>query len=195
MLVREVMTESPITVTSNVGVKTALSRLARVKVTSMPVVDENHRLCGIVSEADLIAELVRSDPRAQERPIMIQPLTDPRTVEDIYTRSPVTARPDEDVANVVDVMSATGFKSLPVIDDEGRLVGIVSRSDVVRALARDDALIAADILRIFGDLGHSDWHVTVTEGVVEITGPDPVYHSLAHTIARTAKGVVGVRIL
>jgi CBS domain-containing protein len=145
--------------------------------------------------ADLIAELVRTDPRAHERPITIQPLTVPRTVEDIYTRAPVTARPDQDVADVVDVMSATGFKSLPVVDDQQRLVGIVSRSDVVRALARDDALIADDILRVFRDLGHPDWKVTVTEGLVEITGPDAAEHSLAHTIARTAKGVVGIRIL
>src|SRR5436309_9971898 len=55
-------------------------------------------------------------------------------------------------------------KSLPVVDDGHRLVGIVSRSDVVRALARDDALIAEDISRIFNDLDHPDWAVQVRDG-------------------------------
>lgn len=112
----------------------------------------------------------------------------------MYTRSPITVRPDEDVATAVDMMCAKGFKSLPVVDDQDRLVGIVSRSDVVRALARDDALIADDISRVFRDLGHADWVVDVTDGVVEITGPDAAQHSLAHTIARTVQGVVRVRI-
>jgi len=194
MLVRDVMTESPVTVTPDVSIKTALSRLAHVGITSLPVVDAEHRLCGMVSEADLIRELVAADPRAHERPIAVQPVTPVRTVDDVYTRSPIAVRPEEDVATAVDVMTAKGFKSLPVVTDQQRVVGIVSRSDVVRALARDDVLIGEDILRVFRELGHADWKVEVTDGVVEIIGPDAVHHSLAHTIARTVKGVVGVRI-
>ncbi|MBO0845481.1 MAG: CBS domain-containing protein [Nocardioides sp.] len=194
MLVRDVMTVDPITVTPDVGVKTALRRLAHLGITSMPVVDEHHRLCGVVSEVDLIGWIVAADPRAQARAIEMRPLTAPKTVEDVYTRSPIAARPDQDVAAVVDVMGAKGFKSLPVVDDMQRLVGVVSRSDVVLALARDDTVIAEDIGRVFRDLGHDDWQVEVIDGVVEITGPDAVHHSLALTIARTVPGVVGVRI-
>ena len=194
MLVRDVMTADPITVTPDTGVKSALKRLAHVGITSLPVVDEQRRLCGILSEADLIREAVEVDPRAHERPVTMQPVAAAQTVEDVYTRSPVAIRPDDDVATAVDVMGAKGFKSLPVVDDRHRLVGIVSRSDVVRALARDDALIADDIIRVFRDLGHTDWVVEVIDGVVEITGLDAAHHSLAHTIARTVPGVVGVRI-
>lgn len=194
MLVRDVMTVDPVTVTPDIGVKTALSRLAHVGITSMPVVDAQRRLCGIVSEADLIREAVADDPRAHARPITVHPVAAPSTVDDVYTRAPIAVRPDEDVAAAVDVMEARGFKSLPVVDDQQRLVGIVSRSDVVRALARDDALIADDIRRVFRDLGHTDWSVEVTDGLVEITGPDADHHSLAHTVARTVQGVVGVRI-
>ena len=142
----------------------------------------------------MIREAVEVDPRAHERPVTMQPVAAAQTVEDVYTRSPVAIRPDDDVATAVDVMGAKGFKSLPVVDDRHRLVGIVSRSDVVRALARDDALIADDIIRVFRDLGHTDWVVEVIDGVVEITGLDAAHHSLAHTIARTVPGVVGVRI-
>jgi CBS domain-containing protein len=194
MLVRDVMTVDPITVTPETGVKSALTRLAHLGITSMPVVDTQGRLCGILSEADLIREAVGADPRAQQRPITIHPVSAPQTVEEVYTRSAVAVRPDDDVASAVDVMSDKGFKSLPVVDDGHLLVGILSRSDVVRALARDDTLIAEDIIGVFRDLGHPDWVVEVTEGVVEITGPDPTQHSLAHTIARTVQGVVAVRV-
>ncbi len=63
--------------------------------------------------------------------------------------------PQDDVTAAVDVMAAKGFKSLPVVDHQGRLLGVISRSDVVRALARDDDVIAADIRRLFEDLGHT----------------------------------------
>jgi CBS domain-containing protein len=195
MLVRDVMTVDPITVTPDTGVKCALQRLAHLGVTALPVVDPQQQLCGILSEADLIHDAVGADPRAHERPIMMQPLTAAQTVEDVYTHFPIAVRPEDDVATAVDVMSSKGFKSLPVVDDQRRLVGIVSRSDVVRALARDDKLIAQDIERVFADLGHSDWRVAVIDGVVEITGPDAVRHSIAHTIARTIPGVVRVQIL
>jgi CBS domain-containing protein len=99
------------------------------------------------------------------------------------------------VTSAVDLMTAKGFKSLPVVDDGHRLVGIVSRSDVVRALARDDDDIAGDIRRFFDDLGHTDWEVDVTDGFVVIAGPaDAAQHSLAHTVGRTVPGVVGVRV-
>ncbi len=55
MLVKDVMTRNPITVVPSVGIKAAMTKLAFAGITSMPVVDEDRRLCGIVSEADLIA--------------------------------------------------------------------------------------------------------------------------------------------
>jgi CBS domain-containing protein len=194
MLVRDVMTVDPVTITPEAGVKAALTRLAHVGITSMPVVDEHRLLRGIVSEADLIRD-VADDPRAHERPLTIRPVNPARTVDDVYTRSPVTIRPADDVTAAVDLMTSRGFKSLPVVDDRHRLVGIVSRSDVVRALARDDSQIAADIRRFFDDLGHTEWRVEVADGVVDITGPsDAALRSLAHTVGRTVLGVVEVRV-
>jgi hypothetical protein len=72
---------------------------------------------------------------------------------------------------------------------------MISRSDVVRALARDDDVIAQDISRLFADLDHTDWTVNVVGGIVDITGPaDAAEHSLAHTLSRTVRGVVEVRV-
>jgi CBS-domain-containing membrane protein len=194
MLVKDVMTQDPITVVPSVGIKAAMTKLAFAGITSMPVVDEERRLCGIVSEADLIRD-VADDPRAHERPIAIRPVVPPRTVEDVYTRSPIAVGPQDDVTAVVDVMTAKGFKSLPVVDPEHRLIGMVSRSDVLRALARDDDVIAHDIVKLFDSLGHAGWAAEVTGGVVEVTGPeDPAQRSLAHALSRTVPGVVAVHV-
>jgi CBS domain-containing protein len=194
MLVKDVMTAHPVTVTRDTGIKAALTKLAYVGVTSMPVVDEQLRLCGILSEADLIQD-VADDPRAHERPITIRPVIAPRIVDDVYTRSPIAVRPHDDVTAAVDLMTAKGFKSLPVVDDQRRLVGMVSRSDVVRALARDDDAIAQDVRRLFDDLGHAGWAVHVAGGVVEVTDVgDAAQRSLAHALSRTVPGVVEVHV-
>ena len=194
MLVKDVMTQDPITVVPSVGIKAAMTKLAFAGITSMPVVDDEHHLCGIVSEADLIHD-VADDPRAHERPITIHPVTPAHTVEDVYTRTPVTVGPQDDVTAAVDLMTAKGFKSLPVVDHEHRLVGMVSRSDVLRALARDDDVIAHDVVKLFDELGHGGWSVEVTSGVVEVSGPeDPAQRSLAHALTRTVAGVVAVHV-
>ena len=194
MLVQDVMTPDPITVIPSVGVKAAMTKLAFAGITAMPVVDEEQHLCGVVSEADLIRDMA-DDPRAHERPITIRPVTLPSTVDDVYTRSPVAVGPQDDVTAAVDLMTAKGFKSLPVVDQEHRLVGIVSRSDVLRALARDDHTIAQDVARLFEELGHAAWTVEVTDGVVEIGGPgDTAQRSLAHALSRTVPGVVAVHV-
>ena len=195
MIVRELMTPEPVTATPETHVKEALARLARLGITSMPVVDGKLRLCGIVSEADLICDLVARDPRAQERPVTVEPLFAPTTVEDVYTRSAASVRVDDDVANAVETMVAISAKSLPVLDEQGRLVGILSRSDIVQALARTDDVIAADIDELLRELGRSDWLVEVEEGVVDISGPEGTgERSLAHVVAHTVPGVVQVRI-
>jgi len=194
MLVQDVMTPDPVTVTTDTGVKAALTKLAFLGVTSLPVVDDERLLRGILSEADLIRDLA-DDPRAHERPITMRPLTPARTVEDVYTPSPIVVRPRDDVTAAVDLMAVKGFKSLPVVNERGRLVGIVSRSDIVRALARDDDAIAHDIARLFGELGHVAWRVDVASGVVDVTGPDDAaQRSLAHALSRTVPGVVAVHV-
>jgi CBS-domain-containing membrane protein len=189
------MTPEPATVSRRTSVKEALTLLARRRVTALPVVEPSGRLYGIVSEADLISETVPRDPRAQERPVMVESLYPPHEVADVCTRSVVSVRADDDVATAVELMTATGAKSLPVLDDEERLVGIVSRSDVVAALARSDDAIAADIDARLASLGRNDWLVEVEDGAVSISGPDGVAErSLAHVVAQTVAGVVEVRV-
>ena len=82
-----------------------------------------------------------------------------------------------------------------MLDENGRLAGMLSRSDVVAAMARSDEVIAADIDELLHSLGHGDWLVEVDDGSVDISGPSgAAEHSLAHAVAHTIPGVVEVRI-
>jgi len=75
-----------------------------------------------------------------------------------------------DVAEAADLMTSTGVKSLPVVDHGHRLVGVLSRRDIVHAFARLDADVERDVNALFESLGTS-WLATADEGSIVITGP------------------------
>jgi CBS domain-containing protein len=194
MLVADVMTREPVTVARDRSVKDALALLARYAVTALPVVERDGRVVGVVSEADLIREQVPADPRAHLLPSSPTP-PPARLVAEVYTPHAITVRRHDDLAAAVELMTSTGVKSLPVVDEEGVVVGIVARSDVVRMLARADEAIAAELDDTFRSLGRRDWLVTVADGVVEVAGPaSAADRSLAEVVARTIGGVVEVHV-
>lgn len=195
MLVRELMTAEPVTVEPGTAVKTALALLDEHNVTSMPVVTPDGRIAGVVSEADLIHDLVGPDPRLHEIPV--KPSTDlrPRCVADVMSPHAVTVRPDTDLAVAVELATSTGIKSLPVVDDDNRVVGIISRRDVVRMLARSDDLLEREVDALLLSTGIRDWLVEVHDGVVELSGPrDDRSRSVATLLAGSVPGVVEVRV-
>lgn len=195
MFVQDVMTPDPVTVRTDSSVKEALTLLARYDVTSLPVVDADGRIRGVVSEADLIRESVARDTRVQEMIRKDPEVTRPRTVQEVFTPHAVTVRVRDDLAEAVDVMTSTMVKSLPVVDNDDRVVGIVSRSDVVRLLARADDVIQAELDEMLRSLGHSDWLVEVHDGVVDVTGPEESAETaLARVAATTVPGVIEVRV-
>jgi CBS domain-containing protein len=82
---------------------------------------------------------------------------------------------------------------MPVVDHHGRLVGILSRSDVVRVLARTDADLARDVGSLLSWVGLGEWVADVTDGVVALTGPERSGdRAVAHLVAGTVPGVVEV---
>ena len=94
MLVRELMTADPVTVSPDTPVKTALAMLADQRITSMPVLGNRGRLRGVVSEADLIHDRVRPDQRAHERPVGSAEDV-PRLVAEVMTPHAITVHPDD----------------------------------------------------------------------------------------------------
>jgi CBS-domain-containing membrane protein len=196
MLVKDVMTHESVTVSEGTPVKVAITLLARHRITAMPVLTRSGRLCGVVSEADLIRDLVDSDPRAHEIPLDEQPWHDrPGVVGDVMTPHAVTVRPDTELATAVELITSTSVKSVPVVDTKGRVVGMLSRGDVVKMLARADADIEREVDALLTSAGLDDWVAEVTDGTVALCGPeDSTNKGLAHLVAGTVPGVIEVRL-
>jgi CBS domain-containing protein len=192
MLVREVMTSPVHTVLPSTSVKEALQILDAHAITAMPVVDDHGRPIGVVSEVDLLWAALRPDQRRHEIP----PEADvdvPTVVGEVMNHHPITVEPDGDLAAAVDLMMSTAVKSLPVVH-QGRVVGVVSRRDVVHALARSDRAIRAEVDELVRDVA-GDWVVEVEDGVVTIEGPETDAQSrLATALATTVPGVVRVKV-
>lgn len=195
MLVREAMSGTPTTVAPDTRIKAALRLLAEHRLTALPVVDAHGHLQGMVSEADLIRESLTRDPRLHEIPDSGERTALPQAVHEVYTPHAISVRPDDDLADAVELMTSTSIKSLPVVDERGRVVGVVSRSDVVRILARADSAIEAEVVAMMHDLGHDCWLVDVEAGIVRVDGPSGTSEeALALLAARAVSGVVDVRI-
>jgi CBS domain-containing protein len=193
MLVRELMTRELVAVAPATPVKTALGLLTEHKITSMPVLGRNGALRGVVSEADLIRDLVPSDRRAHEAPSEHTWRDRPSHVADVMTAHAITVHPEDDLADAVELLTSTTVKSVPVVEHDGTVVGMLSRSDVVRVLAQADETLARDVGTVLASVGLGDWVADVTDGVVALTGPDGSSdRAMAHLMARTVPGVVDV---
>ncbi len=117
--VEEVMTRNPVSVKPDNSVMDAVLIMDKLGIGALPVVDENGRLVGIFTERDLLRRVVarRRDPEKT-------------LIRDVMTPNPVTVRPDESVAEALRIMSSLKVRHLPVVNDAGVLVGIVSIKDI-----------------------------------------------------------------
>jgi CBS-domain-containing membrane protein len=195
LFVHEVMTREPTTVSADTTLKRTAEILTRRQISALPVLDVQQRICGVVSEADLIRHTFAPDPRAHLRHGPQTARSRARVVRDVMTSHAITVHESTDLAELADLMTSYNLKSVPVIDDEGRLVGVVSRSDLVRVRARADQQIERDVDSMLVYMGHRDWLVEVSDGSVEINGPTTdLERSIAEISAGTVAGVVAVKV-
>ena len=138
MKARDVMTSPVITLRPDAPVPAAAALLCSHGFTAAPVVDAGGRLVGIASEADLVRGRIAPDGWA------IAPEPEP-AVQEVMTPSPAAMRPEDDLADVVAMMLEARLRSVPIVDD-GKLVGIVTRRDVLRVVARRE-LTSQDVVR------------------------------------------------
>jgi CBS domain-containing protein len=194
MRARDIMS-SPVTLArAETSVKEAAALLADNGFTALPVVGDAGELIGIVTEADLVRDRVPRDPRARCHPgggdAEVRPVT--TTVGEVMT-TPVTAMgPGTDVAVLAKALLDAGQRSMPIVDGS-RVIGIVTRRDIVRVIARDDATIAGDVrhrLESYG--GDRRWHVDVHDGIVAIGDEfdDETDRHVATVLAESVPGVV-----
>ncbi|MBC6461769.1 CBS domain-containing protein [Actinomadura sp. HBU206391] len=198
MLVHEVMTTPVVTVPRTCTIKQAVHRLYERDITAAPVVDEDGRMVGIVSEMDLLRGGFETDPRAFLRLAGKPQSPPPAAVEEVMTPRVLTVRENDDVLDLVDLMTTTGVKSVPVTrgaEAADQVVGIVSRRDLMGILAHGDERICDDVLTALGELSATatTTRVAVRNGIVELSGVlDDSSARIADVIARTVPGVVRV---
>lgn len=159
MRVERLMTSEVITVSRDASLKEAARRMIEAGISGLVVTDDDGDLAGVITEADFVK--TESARRATKRALLLRWFgqerpeisSTERKVGDVMTAAVITLGVDCDHADAARLMRKAGVKRIPIVDDNGRLVGIVSRSDIMRAFARPDSEIAAEILgHIVGDV-------------------------------------------
>ncbi len=191
MFVSEVMSSVVVSVSPETPIKEAVQLLAEHNITAMPVLDQRGELLGVLSEADVLLEAFLPDPRAHEIPVHVRSGPAMVRVAEVMSRHVLTVPASADLAEAADLMVSTVAKSLPVVEDS-RVVGMLSRRDLIAVLARRDDLIAAAVDDLVRTAGY-DWTADVSDGVVTLEGPEvDADIDLAKVLVATVPGVVGV---
>ncbi|MEU4119896.1 CBS domain-containing protein [Kitasatospora sp. NPDC028055] len=201
--VNDVMTREVVTARPDTPVKEVAALFHRNDITAIPVVDDQGRPLGLVSEADLIRkEAVLPDPEGRYPGRWLvgkdRARAEAETAGGLMTSPTVTARPGWSVPEAARAMDKHKVKRLPVVDEAGRLVGIVSRRDLLQVFLRHDAAIREEIDHdVLGQtlwLAPGDVRAAVHDGVVTLTGrlPRRSLVPIAERLCRTVDGVVAV---
>ncbi|WP_405890954.1 CBS domain-containing protein [Streptomyces sp. NBC_01527] len=177
----DLMTPTVVSVQRGTTFKEIARLLDEFDITAVPVVDEDDRPVGVVSEADLLRSR-SSRGRAN-------------TAVDLMNHPAITAAPEWNVVRAARVMEKHKIKRLPVVDGEGRLIGVLSRSDLLQLfLRRDHAIqeeILEDVLTHTLRLSPSSLTVEVADGLVTLSGTVR-RRSLVPVILRLCRSVDGV---
>jgi CBS domain-containing protein len=180
MKVRDLMTRDVVTVTPATTLKDAAALLVERRISGMPVVDDDGGVVGVLSEADVLMKEGGEPKREGMLGWLFEPndsLRDKlaaRVVGEAMTAPPLTIGPEAPAHRAAARMVEEGINRLPVVDEAGRMVGIVTRADLVRAFTRTDEEILDeirnDILRRTLWLEPGAVQVRVDDGAVELTG-------------------------
>jgi CBS domain-containing protein len=168
MKLRNLMTRDVITIGPDASLKEAARRMIEAGVSGLAVTESSGRLIGIVTEADFVT--TEADRRRKRRAGLLRFIykevelpTQERLVRDVMSTDLIVLGPDADHAEAARLMEREGIKRIPVVE-EGRLVGLVSRSDIIRVFARSDKDIISEIEgHVMGDV------LWIDPGRVEIT--------------------------
>ncbi|MGA5194471.1 CBS domain-containing protein [Streptomyces exfoliatus] len=172
--VADLMTPTAVAVQPGTSFKEIARLLDEYGITAVPVVDEENRPVGVVSEADLLRRHTEKDG--------------PSTAEAMMSSPVVTARPSWTAVEAARLMERHRVKRLPVVDADGRLIGVLSRSDLLQLFLRRDRSIQEEIredvvVRILR-LSPAAVHIDVDEGRVTLSG----------TLDRVGLGPILVRL-
>ncbi|MFJ8942832.1 CBS domain-containing protein [Streptomyces sp. NPDC102395] len=198
--VEELMSRNVVRARRDTPFKELVRLLQENDVTAVPVVDELDRPLGVVSEADLLRKSAdQADPSGRTPVPYLEAWERAKAegsrAEELMSAPAVCARPEWTVVEAARLMEAQQVKRLPVVDETDRLLGIVSRGDLLRVfLRRDEAIreeITGDLLRSTMRLDPRDVSAEVRDGRVTLAGTVE-YRSLLPVIEQLCRGVDGV---
>ncbi len=138
--VRDVMTKRVVTAKKNTEIKEVAGLLSENRISGMPVVDDNGKVIGVVSEADiLVAAGIKRENRLKDilrylSGETVTPVKKGTTAGEVMTSPVITIGPDADIREAARIIDKKRIKRLPVVDSEGRLLGIISRADIIRVI-------------------------------------------------------------
>jgi CBS domain-containing protein len=200
--IKDVMTTHVVAVRKNASFKEMAARLREQRVSAFPVLDDDNKVIGVVSEADLLTKEALGFGGGRVSDMLHhreQAKAAGLTAEDLMTTPPVTIGPKDFVSHAARLMYTRRVKRLPVVDNDGRLIGIVSRTDLLSVYSRPDVDIRRDIIEhvVLDALLTDPARVTITvkDGIVTVEGtPETavVGHDMIQEI-RHVEGVVAVR--
>lgn len=180
MKIAELMTEDVLAVAPETTLKEVASALVEHRISGVPVGDAEGRVVGVVSEADI---LVKEQGAKPESGRVLDWLLGggfadhdklaAKTAGEAMTSPATTIGDGKQVHDAARLMTEYGVKRLPVVDDEGVLVGIVTRSDLVKAFARADDEVAREIDEMVRHtllIENEGFHIRVQEGEVRLSG-------------------------
>jgi CBS domain-containing protein len=191
MRAADVMTREVVTISPDAGVLQAVRLMLQNRISGLPVIDQRGRVLGIVTEGDFLrrAETVTERQRPSWLEFLMSPggladeyvHTHGRKVEEVMSRNPYTVSEDARLDEVVGTMERRRIKRVPVLR-EGKLVGIITRANLLHALAssarnipavtKDDTEIRE---RILAEMNKLSWRprgvsVLVRDGTVDLSG-------------------------
>ena len=202
--VKDVMSTLPVWVSETTPFREIAVRLRECRVSAFPVLDAHGKVTGVVSEADLLVKEAMLDEPGGVRGLLAglvhhaaRAKAGSVTAAELMTSPAVTIGPDETVEQAARLLYDRKVKRLPVVDQAGRLVGIISRTDILAVFDRADTEIREELMTqvIAGRSDPSYYSVIVKDGVVTLEG-NPETAAIGHDlVARTrhVQGVVGVR--
>ncbi len=214
----DIMTRRLITIDPDSSVADAANRMLESRISGMPVIDAEGRVVGLISEGDLLRRSEMGTDQPQQRSWWLRLISGPtddaddyikshsRKVKDVMTQSVVSISPDTSLSDIVRVLDRHRIKRVPVVDN-GRLVGIVSRANLLQALTASTAQMreaSADDRtlrdRIVAELASQPWapesneNIMVKDGIVHLWGvvSNESQRDALRVAAESVPGVKGV---
>ncbi len=165
MNVVDLMTTEVIAVSRDTGLREAARLMFRNRVSGLPITEPDGTLAGIITEADFLRlEVERQEGNRGQSD----------TVGDVMSRGVVTVRPDAEIYEAAKIMATQEVKRLPVVDADDRLLGVISRADIVSLYTRPDDVIEdeirEDLIRRVLLIDPDGIQVDVANGVVNLRG-------------------------